>query len=35
LSLGDARRLVKDYAEHYNNVNSAIGYITPKELLAG
>jgi predicted signal transduction protein with EAL and GGDEF domain len=32
-----ARRLVKGYVEHYNNVrlNSAIGYITPKNMLAG
>ena len=37
LSLGDARRLVKGYVEHYNNVrlNSAIGYITPTDMLAG
>jgi putative transposase len=37
LSLEDARRLVKSYVEHYNNVrlNSAIGYITPKDMLAG
>jgi len=37
LSLEDARRLVKRYVEHYNNVrlNSAIGYITPKDMLAG
>jgi putative transposase len=37
LSLEDARRLVKGYAEHYNNVrlNSAIRYITPKDMLAG
>ena len=37
LSLADARRLVKGYVEHYNNVrlNSAIGYITPKDMLAG
>ena len=36
LSLEEARRLV-GYVEHYNNVrlNSAIGYITPKEMLAG
>jgi putative transposase len=36
LSLGDARRLVDGYVEHYNNVhlNSAIGYITPKDMLA-
>ena len=37
LSLDDARRLVTGYVEHYNNVrlNSAIGYITPKDMLAG
>ncbi len=37
LSLDDARRLVGGYVEHYNNVrlNSAIGYITPKDMLAG
>jgi putative transposase len=37
LSLEDARRLVKGYVEHYNNVrlNSAIGYVTPKDMLAG
>ena len=37
LSLEDARRLVEGYVEHYNNVrlNSAIGYITPKDALAG
>jgi len=37
LSLDDARRLVQGYVEHYNNVrlNSAIGYITPKDMLAG
>ena len=37
LSLEDARRLVQGYVEHYNNVrlNSAIGYITPKDVLAG
>jgi Integrase core domain len=36
LSLEDARRLVEGYVEHYNNVrlNSAAGYITPKDLLA-
>ena len=35
LSLEDARRL--GYVEHYNKVrlNSAIGYITPKDMLAG
>jgi hypothetical protein len=37
LSLDDARRLVQGYVEHYNNIrlNSAIGYITPKDMLAG
>ena len=37
LSLGDARRLVDGYVEYYNNVrlNSAVGYITPKDMLAG
>ena len=35
--MDDARRLVKGYVEHYNDVrlNSAIGYITPKDMLAG
>jgi hypothetical protein len=37
VSLEDARRLVSGYVEHYNNVrlNSAIGYITPKDMLVG
>ena len=37
LSLDDARRLVTNYIEHYNNerLHSAIGYITPKDKLAG
>jgi len=37
LSLEGARRLVEDYVEHYNNIrlNSATGYITPKDVLAG
>jgi transposase InsO family protein len=37
LSLDDARRLVSGCVDHYNNVhlNSAIGYITPKDMLAG
>ena len=37
LSLEDARRLVQGYVEHYNDVrlNSAIGYITLKDMLAG
>ena len=36
LSLDDARRLVQGYVERYNNVrlNSAVGYITPKDMLA-
>jgi transposase InsO family protein len=36
LSLDDARRLVRGYVDHYNNVrlNSATGYITP-DMLAG
>ena len=37
LSLEDAPRLVERHVEHYNDVrlNSAIGYITPKDMLAG
>jgi len=37
LSLEDARRLVEGYVRHYNDVrlNSAIDYITPKDMLAG
>jgi hypothetical protein len=37
LSLEDARRLVEGHVEHYNDVrlNSAIGYIAPKDMLAG
>jgi len=37
LSLDVARRLVSGYVDHYNNVrlNSATGYITPKDMLAG
>jgi transposase InsO family protein len=37
LSLEDARRLVEGYVAHYNSVrlNSATGYITPKDMLAG
>ena len=37
MSLEDARRQVKGYVEHYNNVclNSAIGYMAPKNILAG
>jgi len=37
LSLSDAQRLVTDIVDHYNNrrLHSAIGYITPKDKLAG
>jgi transposase InsO family protein len=37
LSLDDARRIVADYATHYNTLrlHSAIGYITPKDKLEG
>jgi putative transposase len=37
LSLDEARRIVADYTDYYNNVrlHSAIGYITPKDKLAG
>ena len=37
VSLEDARRLIEGYVEHYNNVrlNSAVGYITPKDMLLG
>jgi hypothetical protein len=37
MSLEDARRLIEGYVDHYNNVrlNSATGYITPKDVLAG
>jgi putative transposase len=37
LSLEDARRIVLDYVEYYNNVrlHSAIGYVTPKDKLEG
>ncbi len=37
LSLDDARRLVADFVAHYNDVrlHSAIGYIAPKDKLAG
>ena len=37
LSLDDARRLIEGYVERYNDVrlNSAIGYIAPKDMLAG
>lgn len=37
LSLDEARRLVTEYVEHYNNVrlHSAIGYVTPNDRLLG
>lgn len=37
LSLEDARRLLEGYAEHHNDVrlNTAMGCITPKDMLAG
>ena len=37
MSLEDARRLVSGYVDHYNKVrlNSATGYITPRDMLAG
>jgi transposase InsO family protein len=37
LSLEHGQRLVEDYIAHYNDVrlNSAVGYITPKDMLAG
>lgn len=37
LSLEDARRLVAGYVEHYNTarLHSAIGYVTPKDMLEG
>ena len=36
-SLHDARRIVGDFVDHYNNrrLHSAIGYITPADRLAG
>jgi len=37
LSLDDARRLVSEFVTHYNErrLHSAVGYITPKDMLAG
>jgi putative transposase len=37
LSLADAKRLIQQYVDHYNNVrlHNAIGYVTPKDMLAG
>lgn len=36
-SLDDARRIIDDYVEHYNNarLHSAIGYVTPRDRLEG
>src|SRR6202158_1180921 len=37
LTLDDARRLIQSYVDHYNTVrlHSAIGYVTPQDMLAG
>src|SRR5207245_9829444 len=37
LTLEDARRLVKSYVDHYSTVrrHSAIGYVTPQDMLTG
>ena len=37
LSLEDARRIVADFVEYYNNVrlHSALGYLAPKDMLEG
>jgi putative transposase len=37
LTLDDVYRLVADFVEHYNDkrLHSAIGYVTPKDKLAG
>jgi transposase InsO family protein len=37
LSLDEAKRLIGDYVEHYNNVrlHSAVGFVTPADMLAG
>jgi hypothetical protein len=37
LTLEDARRLIYSYVDHYNTVrlHSAIGYVTPQDMLAG
>ena len=37
LTLDDARRLIQMYVDHYNTVrlHSAIGYVTPHDMLAG
>jgi putative transposase len=37
LTLDDARRLIQSYVDHYNTVrlHSAIGYVTPQDMLLG
>jgi transposase InsO family protein len=37
LSLEDAKRLIQQYVDRYNNVrlHSAIGYVTPNDMLTG
>ena len=37
LSLEDAKRLIQQYVDRYNylRLHSAIGYVTPKDMLAG
>src|SRR5207244_8494092 len=37
LSLEDAKRLIQQYVDRYNNVrlHSTIGYVTPNDMLAG
>jgi putative transposase len=37
LSLEEAKRLIQQYVDRYNNVrlHSAIGYVTPNDMLAG
>jgi putative transposase len=37
LSLEDAKRLIQDYVDRYNHVrlHSAIGYVTPNDMLMG
>ena len=37
LSLEDAKRLIQQYVDRYNNIrlHSAIGYVTPADKLAG
>ena len=37
LTQEDARRLIQQYVDHYNNVrlHSALGFITPADMMAG